>query len=156
MLKVSRILPLFVIASFSFVTSMAQAADMDSRAQALVQLDDTWSKLASIKDAHAVAAYYAPDAVVYPPNGVMATGRDAEKVWASYFAAPGFTISWKTVHASVSKSGDMGYTTGMYEDSYTGADGKTVNEKGKYVCIWAKQKDGQWKAVHDIWNSDSK
>jgi ketosteroid isomerase-like protein len=31
-----------------------------------------------------------------------------------------------------------------------------VSEKGKYVCMWKKQKDGTWKAIHDIWNSDAK
>jgi ketosteroid isomerase-like protein len=30
------------------------------------------------------------------------------------------------------------------------------NATGKYVCIWAKQADGTWKAIHDIWNTDSK
>src|SRR5215467_12739463 len=66
----------------------------------------------------------------------------ADIVWASYFALPSFAISWKTTHAGVSKSGDMGYTSGTYQDSYADADGKTVRETGKYVCVWAKQKDG--------------
>jgi ketosteroid isomerase-like protein len=88
---------------------------------------------------------------------ILAVGRAAaKKVWAAYFADPSFTISWKTVHAGMSKSGDLGFTTGTYEDSYKAPDGKVVTEKGKYVCIWKKQKDGSWKAIHDIWNSDSK
>jgi ketosteroid isomerase-like protein len=56
----------------------------------------------------------------------------------------------------VAKSGDLGFTTGTYEDSFKGTDGKMVSEKGKYVCMWKKQKDGTWKAIHDIWNSDAK
>lgn len=80
----------------------------------------------------------------------------AKKVWAAYLADPSFTISWKTVHAGASKNGDLGFTAGTYEDSFKGPDGKMVHEKGKYVCTWAKQKDGSWKAVHDIWNSDAK
>ena len=31
-----------------------------------------------------------------------------------------------------------------------------VHEKGKYVCTWRKEKDGTWKAIHDIWNTDAK
>jgi ketosteroid isomerase-like protein len=149
---------LFALLVVSAAVTQVRAADMDARAQALIKLDDEWSKSAATKDAHKVASYYAETALAYPPNAVLASGRDAaEKVWASYFAAaPDFKISWKTTHAEMAKSGDMGYTTGTYEDSYTGADGKTVNEKGKYVCVWAKQKDGSWKAVHDIWNSDTK
>jgi len=41
-------------------------------------------------------------------------------------------------------------------DSFKGPDGKTVDGKGKYVCVWRNQGDGSWKAVHDMWNSDSK
>jgi ketosteroid isomerase-like protein len=156
MRRVARVLPVFVLAALCLAIPMAHADDMDTHATVLVKLDDAWSKAAGTKDLNAVASYYAPDALVYPPNDVLATGKDAaQKVWASYFATPGFAISWKTVHASVSRSGEMGYTSGTYEDSYTRTDGKTVNEKGKYVCVWEK-KNGQWKAVQDIWNSDSK
>ena len=148
---------LFALLVASAAVPQARAADMDSRAQALIKLDDEWSKSAATKDAHKVASYYAESAIAYPPNNVSANGREAaEKVWASYFAAPDFKISWRTTHAEVSKSGDLGYTAGTYQDSYTGADGKMVSETGKYVCVWAKQKDGSWKAVHDIWNSDTK
>ena len=31
-----------------------------------------------------------------------------------------------------------------------------VSQKGKCVCAWKKQKDGIWKPIPDIWNTDSK
>jgi len=133
------------------------AADMDANAKALAKVDDNWSRAAATRDADRVASFYAEDAIVYPPNEPMAIGRAAaKKLWASYFADPSFSISWKAVHAGVSKTGDLGYTAGTYEDSFKGPDGKQVNEKGKYVTTWKKQKDGTWKATHDIWNSDAK
>ena len=137
--------------------SPALAADIDANAKPLAKLDDDWSKTAATKDADRVASFYAEDAIVYPPNEPMVAGRAAaKKVWASYFADPSFAISWKTTHAGVAKSGDLGFTAGTYEASWKGPDGKSGNEKGKYVCTWKKQKDGTWKAIHDIWNSDSK
>ena len=60
------------------------------------------------------------------------------------------------VHAEVAKSGELGFTAGTYEDSFMGPDGKRVSEKGKYLCTWRKQKDGTWKATHDMWNTDAK
>jgi len=129
----------------------------DADAKALTKLDDEWSKAAATKDAERVASFYAEDAVAYPPNEPVAVGRTAaKKVWASYFADKSFSISWKTVYAEVAKSGELGFTAGTYEDSFTGPDGKKVTEKGKYLCTWKKQKDGTWKAVHDMWNSDAK
>ena len=128
---------------------------MSAEAKALAKLDDDWSSAAATKDAERVASFYAEDALAYPPNEPVAVGRAAaKKVWAAYFAEPTFTISWKTTHAEV--NGDLGFTSGTYEDSFKGADGKMVQEKGKYLCVWKKQKDGSWKAIHDMWNADTK
>jgi ketosteroid isomerase-like protein len=138
-------------------TACAPAADPVAIGKALTQLDDDWSKAAGARNVDAVAAFYATDAIAYPPDAPVAVGFDAaKKVWAAYFADSTFRISWKTTHAGGSKGGDLGYTTGTYEDSFIGPDGKKVTEIGKYVCIWAKQADGSWKAIHDTWNTDSK
>lgn len=136
-------------------TAVALAGDMDANAKALAKLDDDWSAAAATRDAAKVASFYADDALAYPPNEPVAVGKAAaQKVWAAYFAEPSFKISWKTTHAEV--KGDLGFTSGTYEDSFKGPDGKLVEEKGKYLCVWKKQKDGSWKAIHDMWNSDSK
>jgi len=138
-------------------SSAALAGEMSAGAKALMKLDDDWSKAAVARDVDAVVSYYAEDAIAYPPGAPVANGRDAvRKVWAAGFADPSFNISWKTVHAGVARSGDLGFTAGTYEDSYKGADGKMVKETGKYVCTWKKQKNGAWKAIHDIWNTDAR
>lgn len=137
--------------------SCAPAVDTAVIAQELTRLDDDWSKAAAAKDAAQVAAFYAEDAIAYPPNEPVAVGRAAaEKVWAAYFADSMFTISWTTERAEASLSGEMGFTAGTYEDSYMGPDSTMVNEKGKYLCVWEKQADGSWKATHDMWNVDTK
>ncbi len=37
-----------------------------------------------------------------------------------------------------------------------GPDGKREEEKGKYLCYWTMQKDGSWKAIPDMRNTDAK
>jgi ketosteroid isomerase-like protein len=126
-------------------------------ARALTQLDDAWSKAAATRNADSVGSFYAADAIAYPPNEPVAVGQAAAtRVWASAFADSSFAISWKTDHASVSRSGDLGFTAGTSEDSFTRADGTRVTERGKYVCTWKRQADGTWKASRDIWNTDSR
>lgn len=150
---------LLVLGAAAVLLSATRAPAIDQAADAkmLTKLDDDWSKSAATKDATKVAAFYAEDAIAYPPDEPLVSGRAAaQKVWATYFAVPEFSISWKTTHADVATSGDLGFTSGTYEDSFKGPDGKTVKEAGKYVCVWKKQKDGSWKAAHDIWNSDKK
>ncbi|MBC8105980.1 MAG: DUF4440 domain-containing protein [Anaerolineae bacterium] len=152
-----RIFPIVVALALLVLTSFALASEMDAGAKTLAKLDDDWSNAAATRDAAKVAAFYADDAIAYPPNAPMSVGRAAvQKVWASYFEDPSFKISWKTLHAGVSKSGDMGFTSGPYEASWKGPDGKTVTEKGKYLCTWQKQTNGTWKATHDMWNTDAK
>lgn len=125
--------------------------------QTLTQLDDEWSAAAVARDVEKVASFYAADAVAYPPGEPVARGQGAaKKVWATYFADPSFAISWKTEKAEVALSGELGITAGVYEASYKGADGKAVVEKGKYLCSWRLQKDGSWKATHDMWNADAR
>ena len=129
----------------------------DAAAKALVKLDDDWSAAAASRNADLVASFYAADAIAYPPGEPVAMGRSAAKdVWAAYFADPSFTISWKTLHAEVAKSGDLGFTAGSYEASFKGPDGAQIDEKGKYLCTWKLQSDGAWKATHDMWNADSR
>lgn len=131
------------------------APDNQSAAKALVALDTEWSKAAVAKDTDRVVSFYAEDAVAYPPNEPISVGRAAARqVWGRYFSEPTFQISRKTTASGAEKS--LGWTSGTYEDSYKGPDGKVVLEKGKYVCIWRKGADGKWKAIRDIWNSDGK
>jgi ketosteroid isomerase-like protein len=44
----------------------------------------------------------------------------------------------------------MGYTWGNYEFKTTNKDGKEEAEKGIYMTVWKKQKDGSWKVVADV------
>lgn len=135
----------------------APAVDTDALANTLTQLDDEWSKAAATRNADSVAAFYAADAIAYPPDAPVAVGQAAARsVWASGFADSTYSISWKTTHAGVAKSGDIGYTAGTYQESYRGPDGNPVTVTGKYLCVWAKQADGSWKATNDMWNADSK
>ena len=139
-------------------TTLAGPSDsVDDKAKALAKLDDDWSKVAGKRDLEGTIAFYADDAVIYPPDAPLAKGKEgARKVWGALFADPSASITWKTVSAEVAKSGEVGFTAGTYEFSMKGPDGKAVVEKGKYLCMGKFQKDGSWKASHDMWNADSK
>ena len=157
LLAAGALLMLLVTTSCAPKALPVEAIDTAALAKTLAQLDNDWSKAAATKDPAAVGAFYAADAVAYPPGAPVAIGQaTAQKAWAAYFADSTFTISWTTNHAEVAKSGELGFTAGTYEDSFRGPDGAMVLEKGKYLCIWAKQADGSWKAVHDMWNTDAK
>lgn len=128
----------------------------DSRADenAIRQADLDWSKAAAGKDIEKVLSYYAEDGAVYPPNAPMAAGKPAIRVaWTGMINLPGFGISWAPSRVEAAKSGDVGWSTGTYNLTLN-VPGTPANDHGKYVVVWKKQSDGNWKVVADIFNSD--
>ena len=139
-----------------FPVTRVVAAEMSPAAKTLVKLDDEWSASAAKRDVNLLVAFYAEDAMVYPPGDKLAVGRAAARtVWAG-IADPNYSLSWKASNAGVSASGEMGFTSGTFVENIKGTDGKTTTATGKFLCVWKKQKDGKWKAIHDMWNYDGK
>ena len=142
-----RWIGVLLIAGFS--AGCRPSANVEQEREALMTLDREWS--ASVKDMDKFMSYFAPDASVYAPGMPVVTGtgpiRDAMTEMSS---APGFSLEFAPTRADVSASGDVGYTIGTYQMNTTGTP-----EKGKYVTVWKKQSDGQWKVTEDIFNADA-
>ena len=143
------------IALLSFTFAGTTAAADTKIEQALRDLDAQWSAAAGAKDLDKTVSNYSNDAIVMPPNASAATTKEAiRKIWKDLLASPGLVISWKATKVEVAKSGDIGFVSGTYELTMNDASGKPVNDHGKYVEVWEKQADGNWKCGADIWNSD--
>jgi len=153
--RIPNITALAAVCVFALLAGAHGARAEDAAVKALIATDDAWSNTAVAKNVDGVASFYAADGVAYPPNEPLAAGRAAaRKVWAAYFGDPSFQVSWKTTAAGVANN--TGWTAGAYQDSFKGADGKTVAERGKYLTVWRKGADGKWLAIHDMWNTDAK
>jgi uncharacterized protein (TIGR02246 family) len=148
---------LVAVSLLMFAAGCAPAAQPDTRAQdeAAIRANEVaWSAAMKAKDAAKFTSYYAPDAVVMPPNEPMLTTPDAvQKSFTEFFKMPGLNISFKTTGVSVARSGDMAYSYGTYEMTATGPDGKPISDNGKYTTVWKKQADGSWKSVVDMFNT---
>jgi ketosteroid isomerase-like protein len=123
--------------------------------QRLRELDAEWAKAAAAKDVEQTIGYYSADAIVLPPNATRAaTKEEVRNVWKDMLASPALTITWKPVRVQLAKSSDMGWVSGTYELTMNDASGKPINDRGKYLEVWEKQADGNWKCRADMWNSD--
>jgi ketosteroid isomerase-like protein len=90
--------------------------------------------------------YMDDDGVLLRPNHMPIVGANA----IEYLSAENdssYTLTWKPSAASVSASGDLGYSYGTYNLQL-----KDSLIKGTYVSIWKKQKNGKWKFVLDTGN----
>jgi ketosteroid isomerase-like protein len=75
------------------------------------------------------------------PDHLPFVGADAID-YISALSDTGYTLSWKPLKAEMAKSGDLGYTYGVYELKLP----DTVF-RGTYINIWKKENDGEWKFV---------
>lgn len=124
--------------------------------QILHNIDVQWSKAAALKDLERTVAYYSEDAIVLPPNAASANTKEAiRNVWKDLLASPGLVISWRPRRVELANSRDMGWVSGTYRLILYGPDGKPINDRGKYLEVWKRQADGNWKCTAHMWNSDS-
>lgn len=93
--------------------------------------------------------FLAEDSIVFQPGPVP-----GKKTWA---ARPdgGLWLTWQPVFAAMSRSADLGYTTGPAEFRKNKEDEKPFGF-GQYISIWRKQKDGAWKVELDVGHGNPK
>jgi ketosteroid isomerase-like protein len=91
----------------------------------------------------AFLAYLGDDAVIFRPRAVP--GRK----WMQDRPAPAIRLAWSPSFVQVSQAGDLGYTTGPYE--LRSADPKDTDVAyGRFVTVWRRQPDGNWRVALDI------
>ena len=99
-----------------------------------------------------VETYYAPDAVVMPPNQPAVQGRAA--IAEMLGSLPPLQDVQYDVQL-IEGSGDIAYVKGAYSFLMVMADmEEPVPDRGKYIEVWRRQPDGGWKVAFDIFNSD--
>ena len=136
--------------------SFAQKSSGSADEQTIRKLDKEWSAATQSKDAGRMLAYYAVDGSAFPFNAPIATGHEQiQKLWAGLMSMPGFALSFAPTKIEVAKTGDMAYDVGTFELKHNDANGALTTTSGKYVVVWKKQADKQWKAVADIFNTDN-
>jgi len=135
--------------------SIAQKANPDDDEQAIRKLDKEWSAAAQTKDVDKTISFYSDDASALPFNAPIATGKDQiRQVWAHLTSLPGFALTFGPTKIEVAKSGDLAYDVGTFELKTNDAQGNVNTEVGKYVVVWKKQPDKQWKAIIDMFSTD--
>ena len=121
----------------------------------LRDLDAQWSKAAAARDLEQTIAFYSDDAIVLPPNATSAATKETiRNVWKDVLAAPDLVVSRKPSKVKLGHNGAMGWVSGTYELTMDDATGKPMNDRGKYLEVWEKQANGNWKCAADMWNSD--
>jgi ketosteroid isomerase-like protein len=96
----------------------------------------------------AFAAYVAPQGGVFA-GPELVTGMAAVRAYYDEQQRAGGNLNWRPVFADATASGDLGMTVGEYVFTGRGANGTVVQRFGKYLTIWQRQPNGDWRFVID-------
>jgi ketosteroid isomerase-like protein len=101
----------------------------------------------------AFANWFAPDAVALGNGAAPLVGKVAI-VKSATWQTKDYQLTWTPTDATMGPSGDVGYTWGHFEGHSKDANGNPVTTSGRYITIWRKQPDGNWKVVLDAGSNE--
>lgn len=127
------------------MTAAAQDApkpvDLAAEYQSLINTERAFAKKSMDTNAReAFLAFIADDGMLFDPEPAL-----GKPVWEKR-PAPAFTLDWWPTYADISRSADLGWTTGPWELKLQ--DGTKIH--GYFSTVWRKQADGTWKFVTDM------
>ncbi|HEY0370190.1 MAG TPA: nuclear transport factor 2 family protein [Chthoniobacterales bacterium] len=121
----------------------AQERDLTATAHAIAENEKKFYEMG--QDAGTKAAFLqflADDSIVFHPGPV-----NGKQEWAKR-PEKGISLKWHPLFVAVSRSADLGYTTGPAEWRHEKEDENPFGF-GQYITIWKKQPDGTFKVALD-------
>ncbi len=100
----------------------------------------------------AFARWFAEDAVTLNDGQAARVGRAAIAAETNW-KPEDYQLTWKPDAARMSPAGDMGFTWGSYQGRFKDHQGNWQTLSGRYMTVWKKQADGQWKVALDASNN---
>ena len=130
------------------IVSCGEVEDVET---IIIDNNSKWVEYYNEGNAKGIASLHTIDAVVIPPKSDFVVGRNKiEEMYKSEIEMGNGTLGLQTTE--VIQEGLYAYETGLYDIKMT-IEGEEVNEYGKYIVVWEKQKNGDWLCKKDIWNA---
>ena len=143
----------FILVAASLAATIASSVPAQTRRvvepiTAMVATERAFSRMSEEKGTReAFAAFIADDGILFRPRAVKG------KEWMREHPVPPSTtrplLTWQPIYAFISRSGDLGYTTGPWQYKNDIKDAKP-SAFGNFMTIWKKQPDGNWRFVLDL------
>jgi ketosteroid isomerase-like protein len=127
--------------------------------QADIKAINNWTEnyMAGIKtaDVERLLSQESDDIFYLPPNQPIVSGKEAARKWlVAYFEY--FIPEEKLNLQQVEIKGDYAFVRGNYTWlAKAKQGGQEFKDNGKFMDIFKRQTNGDWKCTHSIWNSDN-
>ncbi len=117
----------------------------------LFDLEAKFARATAQGGGRAFASWFAEDAVTLSNGRAPVIGKTAIASQATW-SPKSYQLSWTPSGGQL--AGDMGYTWGHYVGASVNPDGQQSIVTGRYITIWKKQADGEWKVELDASNDE--
>jgi ketosteroid isomerase-like protein len=150
-MKVEKNIPVFAVLLLMALPFFSCVEKKESTQQSsiheILNADISFSDMSrQIGMKKAFLQYIDNEGVLLRPGHLPLAGAEAID-FLSQLSDTAYTLTWQPMKGEISKSGDLGFTYGVYTLNI-----KDSVYKGTYVSIWKKQNDGSWKFVLDSGN----
>ncbi len=132
--------------------TVTQAGDETSARQQIEPTDKVFSDGLTKGDATAILPLYADDAQLMLPGAKAFKGR--KDIGAAFASDNAKYTNVNLTTDDIITGGDLAVQTGHYSWTLTPKGGKPTPDVGKFVTVWKRQADGNYKIIRDIANSD--
>jgi ketosteroid isomerase-like protein len=134
----------------ALAASPAEAGKREKALEAIRLAEIEFARAVQSKDRDRFLSFLAEEATFYGRTDLRTGPEGILEAWSVLFDPDAeVALTWKPLVVEASKSGDLGYAVGEYEQTTVDANGNKSLLYGHYVTIWRKV-DGAWKAVLDI------
>jgi ketosteroid isomerase-like protein len=114
----------------------------------LFQLEARFAKDVAARGGAGFADWFASDGVALGNGKAPLIGKVAIAKSANW-SPKDYQLTWTPTDGMMGPSGDMGYTWGHFEGRSKDANGNPVVTTGRYITVWRKEPDGNWKVALD-------
>ncbi|HEY5610514.1 MAG TPA: DUF4440 domain-containing protein [Thermoanaerobaculia bacterium] len=102
-------------------------------------------------DMDGVVSFYTDDAALLPPNADISRGHSGIRSAFSTFIPMKPQLALTTDR--IVESCDVAYEYGTFTMKFTPPGAAEMSDRGKFVTIWRKQPNGDWKIAVDMFNT---
>jgi len=114
----------------------------------LFELEARFAKDVATRGGAAFADWFAGDGVSLGNGAAPNIGKVAVAKSATW-SPKDYQLTWTPTDAMMGPSGDMGYTWGHFEGHSKDASGNPITTTGRYITMWRREPEGNWKVVLD-------
>ncbi len=129
----------------------APVAAQEDAAAGIARSASAFSRALEAGDAAGMAAQYTDDATLIPPNGRLFTGREAILEFWTPGGSDFRTLEHRLTTDRLEVSGDVATEVGTWYQRGQMRDDEPTESSGRYLVVWRRQADGEWKMQFDAW-----